>query len=68
MSDSGDYVSTSSEDSRELLVSVQLYISTAMEVMFRKVSPIHFEGIQFVRPRTARRHPQEIRFETRSRT
>lgn len=39
MSDSGDYVSTSSEDPRELLVSVQLYISAAMEVTFRKVRP-----------------------------
>ena len=45
MSDSGDYVSTS-EDPRELLVSVQLYISTAMEITFRKVRPIHSEGIQ----------------------
>lgn len=38
MSEPGDYVSTS-EEPRELLVSVQLYISTAMEVAFRKVRP-----------------------------
>ena len=46
MSDSWDYVTTSSEDPRELLVSVQLYISTAMEITFRKVRPIHSDGIQ----------------------
>lgn len=64
MSDSGEYVSTS-EDPRELLVSVQLYISTAMEITFRKVRPIHSEYTAVVRLRTARHHPQEIRFETR---
>lgn len=37
MSDYGDHVSTSSEVPRELLVSVQLYISTAMEMTLRKV-------------------------------
>ena len=46
MSDSGEYMSTASEDPRELLVSVQLYISAAMEITFRKVRPIHSEGIQ----------------------
>ena len=45
MSDSGDYVSTSSEVPRELLVSVQLYVSTAMEMTLRKVCPMQSEGI-----------------------
>ena len=67
MSDSGGYVSTSSEDQRELLVSVQLYISTAMEITFRKVRPIHSK-YTVVRPSPARRHPQEIRLETRFRS
>ena len=44
MSDSGDYASTSFEVSRELLVSVQLYVSTAMEITLRKVCPTQSES------------------------
>jgi hypothetical protein len=49
MFDPGVYVSTSEVPS-ELLVSVQLYISTAMEIAMRKVRPMQFEGMQLTDP------------------